>query len=189
MRRIISKEEEKKKRKRKQLIVGLVLIIVMLGSTFGIVVNSFGKKKNSDEKIIYNNVEFERQGNYWSTRLGEKIFIFRYNPKEVLFIPGYVKSFSDYAGKPLYIYSESEGAELEIYRNFQNIVQRMQKACYKECEEDLPIKNCDNNFIIIQNSSIVNIVQNKSCVYITGPEENLTQITDEFLFKAIGIEK
>ena len=33
-----------------------------------------------------------------------------------------------------------------------------------------------------------NIYQQENCVFIEGPRENLTQITDEFLFKITGIE-
>ena len=37
-------------------------------------------------------------------------------------------------------------------------------------------------------ADITTIEQDRGCVYITGPDENLTMITDEFLFKLIGIE-
>ena len=67
---------------------------------------------------------------------------------------------------------------------------RIQPACLdeSECEGGWPVKTCKDNFIIIRNSNYTNIIQEDNCVFINGPEENLTQITDEFLFKIIGVE-
>jgi hypothetical protein len=71
-----------------------------------------------------------------------------------------------------------------------NVIQRFQDACPEKtnCTEDWPTKDCSNNFIIIKKANESKIYQNESCVFIEGREENLTQITDEFLFKITGIE-
>ena len=45
MRKIVSKHEEEKKRKRNTLIVSAVMIFILLASTFGMIVNSFGDKE------------------------------------------------------------------------------------------------------------------------------------------------
>lgn len=191
MRKIVSKESEAKRRKRNQIIVGVILIFVMFGSVFGIVINNFGGDENSENKIIYNGIEFFKNNNYWFATIGEFDFIFRYNPEEVVSIKGEVDKLNVYSGQVVYIYSEDETSEIEIYRNFQEIAQRMQKACIEglECpDENLPVKTCDDKFIIIQESNVADIVQNKSCVYIQGESKELTKITDEFLFKTIGIK-
>ena len=56
-----------------------------------------------------------------------------------------------------------------------------------ECKEDFPVKDCENNFVIIRESNDTKIVQEKNCVFIQGEKENLTQITDEFLFNVFEI--
>ena len=65
----------------------------------------------------------------------------------------------------------------------------MQGACPENvtCAEDIPTKTCEERFIIIQESNETNIIQNESCVFITGKKEDLVKITDEFLYKAIGL--
>ena len=187
MRSITSKQN---KEKRKQIIVGAILIFVMFGSVFGVIVGSFGKKDNT-KKINYNGFEFIKQNDFWFTSDGNLNFVFKYNPKEVAKIDSELMYLDNYYGKPLYIFSESEEAEIEIYRNLNQIVQRMQPACFdgEVCEENWPVKTCEDNFIIIKESNITKIIQNKSCVFIQGRQEDLTKITDEFLFKVLGIEQ
>lgn len=191
MRKIISKYKKDKKKKQNGMIIGLILVGVMLFSVLGY---SFqGKENNDEKKLNYNDFEFIEQNGFWFTNVENLQFAFRYNPQQVEEINSELKYLNNYYGKPLYISSENSEAELEIYRNlfYQNqIVQRMQSACLnkEECEnEDLPVKTCVDNFIIIKENNNSEIIQEKNCVFIQGKKENLTQITDEFLFKILGI--
>ena len=199
MKKIRTKSSEAKRQKRNQMIVGIVLIFVMFGSVFGVIVGSFGQDKNN-ENIEYNNIKFFEQNDFWFANKENLNFVFRNNPKQVEEIEVELNYFNTYEGKPLYVYSENYEAELEVLRNFfyQNqIVQRVQSACLNEsadifnltskCETDSPIKNCEDNFIIIRESNETGIVQNENCVFIYGERENLTKITDEFLFNVFGI--
>jgi len=199
MRKIRTKFSEAKRRKRNQMIVGIVLILVMFGSVFGVIVGSFGKDKNN-ENIEYNGIEFFEQNDFWFASKDGLEFVFRNNPEQVKEINIELNYFNNYEGKPLYVYSENYESELEVLRNFfyQNqIVQRVQSACLNEsadifnlasgCETDSPIKDCEDNFIIIRESNDTGIVQNENCVFIYGEQGNLTKITDEFLFNVFGI--
>ncbi len=191
MRRITTRSQEAKQKRTKQFIVGGVLIVIMFFSVLGYAFRGSGDE-DDDQKINYNGFEFVRQNNFWFLELGDFQFAFKYNPKQVEQVSSQVNFLNTYSRKPLYVFTESQEAGEEIYRNFNpqynNIVQRMQNACFEECEEDVPIKTCEDNFIIIEESEIVEIIQNQSCVFIRGPLENLTMITDEFLFKIIGVE-
>lgn len=196
------KKIEAKKKKRNQLILGIILVLIMLFSTLGY--SFIGKNEQHSEEqsnlINYNGFEFANQNGYWILDNGNFKFVFKYNPKEIekLNYSSYeIKKANYYSNKPLYIFSESFEAEQEISTNLYPFVQRMQHAClnsssFKEkCDENLPVKSCENNFIIISSensSSSTNILQNKSCVFINGPFENLTKITDEFLFNVLGIK-
>jgi hypothetical protein len=194
MRRIYSKQDEEKRRKKNQWTIGIILIVVMLGSTFGIIVDSFGKKTQGNPK--YNGYEFVKQGSYWYTQIGSKQYIFMYNPYEVqesfnitVINMTYINS---YKGYPLYIYSDNYQAGIEISRNFEGIALRMQNACLNglisNCSESLPVKDCTDNFIIIKEFNESGIYQQDKCVFITGKKEDLIKLTDEYLFKVSGIK-
>lgn len=188
MRKIQTRKDKSRKEKRNRWIIGGILIFFMLGSTFGVIVNSFGEN-GSAERIKYNGYEFIYQNGFWILEKEGQNFIFRYNPEEVERISGEVNYINSYQDKPLYIYSEDYVSEVEIYNNLGEFVQRFQGACFEEenCNEDLPIKDCSNNFIIIKEANMSSIIQEEGCVFIEGPKENLTKITDEFLFKILEI--
>jgi len=187
MKRLKSKGSEAKKQKKNQTIIGVILIIVMFGSVFGIFFGSWGGRESS--KVDYNGFEFIKENNFWTLKIGDFNFIFTYNPNEVQEIETEVKYLNNYYNKPLYISSENSEATYEIFSNLNPVVLRIQNACLNEsdCEEDLPIKTCENNFIIIEEKNQTNIIQDNNCVFIQGPQENLTQISDEFLFNILGI--
>lgn len=190
MRRIVSRYAEGRKRRRNQITIGVILIFVMVISVLGFALQGFGSGNTDTEdssvnNIEYNGFEFVNQNGLWV--LGN--FIFRNVPQQVEDI-GFVSStINDYQGKPLYISSESDEAELEIYINIGNIALRIQKACTEEeeCSGDFPVKTCTDNFIIIRESNISNIMQQDNCVFIEGDSEDLTKLTDQFLFKILGI--
>jgi len=199
MRKIVSKHDKDKKNKRNQFILGGILIFVMFFSVLGY---SFGggDSDTNVKKVNYNGFEFIEQNDFWFLDYGSFKFIFKYNPEQVEEIDSELDKLNDYYGVPLYVSSENNEAELEIYRNLNPgvnpIVQRMQPACLEknesllgleECDENLPIKTCEDNLIIIKESNNPKIVQKDNCVFIEGPQENLTRITDEFLFNILGI--
>lgn len=195
MRKIETKSEKKKRQRRNQWTIGIILIFVMFGSVFGIVVNSFGGSQQKDvNNIKYNGFEFQKTNDYWYLTKGSFNFIFKYNPEEISNLSvnsNNLNLINSYQGKPLYIYSEDPEANLEVYRNFQNVAERMQNACFEasKCQNDWPLKDCTNNFIIIQKGNSSKIEQKDSCVFIEGKEEDLAKLSDEFIYKAIGVKQ
>ena len=189
MKHLKSKNSDLKKQKKNQIIIGVILIIVMFGSVFGVIVGSFGRSKESSNKIEYNGFEFIKQSNFWVLDMGNFDFLFKYNPNEVQEIETEVKYLNNYYNKPLYLSSDNSEATYEIVSNLDQITLRMQNACLNEgdCEEDLPLKTCEDNFIIIEEKNQTNIIQDNNCVFIQGPKENLTMISDEFLFHILGV--
>lgn len=192
MRKIISKEEEARKSKRNQLIIGGILILVMVASSLGY---AFTREQSgtASEKIIYNGIEFDKTGNLWNANTGNFQFSFLYNPQETVKINSILNPLGNYANKPLYIYSQSAMATAEIYRNlfYQNqIVQRVQNACFEgeTCNDNSPVKTCQDNLIIIKESNNTGVKQQDNCVFIEGNAGNLTKLSDSFLFKITGIQ-
>ena len=191
IRNLESKQEVEKRKRKNQWIIGGILIIVMLGSTFGYAFYQLSGNKTDITKFSYNGYNFLNENDFWTTTIGSYKFMFKYNPSQVERIPAKVNYLNTYSGAPLYVSSEDYVATAEVYQNLGNIVQRFQGACLNEtnCQENWPIKDCSNNFIIIRISNESRIYQDQKCVFIEGKQENITQITDEFLFWTTGIEK
>lgn len=189
LKKIISKSEHEKKRKRNSLIVGLILIVVMLGSTFGIVINSLGGDSSPKSKIKYGEYEFLNENGFWKTSINGLELMFQYSPDQVREVNTSLKNSNNYYGKPLYVYSEDINSEIELYRNFQQIASRIQPACFNKenCTGDFPIKTCSDNFIIIREGA-EEINQDENCIYINGEKENLLKLTDSFLYKLFNIK-
>ena len=188
MKPLKSKSSEGQKKRKNQLIIGAILIFVMFGSVFGVIVGSFGNKEDSS-KIIYNNFKFIKQNNFWTLDIGDFKFIFKNNPNEVQEISTNVTYLNNYYNKPLYLFSENQQASYEIVSNLRPIALRIQNACLNQtdCQGDLPLKTCQDNFIIIKKNNESKIIQQDNCVFIQGPQENLTKISDEFLFHILGV--
>ena len=189
MRKIISKKEQGRKAKRNQWVVGIILVFLMLFSVVGYAF--VGRDKEENQKVIYNEFEFIEQNGFWFTQIGNFEFVFDYNPDEVIEQNASLKKVNNYQDKPLYLSSENYKASSEIYNNLNRFVLRMQNACTEEqeCEGDLPVKTCEDNFIIIKKTNETKLYQNESCVFIEGPEEELVELTDEFLFQILGIRE
>lgn len=192
MRKIMSDREKEKRQKKNARIIGILLIIIMFGSVFGIVVNHFTGTGTGGQKEKYNGYEFTEQDGTWSLEAKGKIFYFSYLPTQTPSVSALLKPIENYQNKPLYIISEDYPSEVEIYRNFNLIAQRMQTACLsvENCTGDYPIKTCSDNLIIIEDSSESSpeIIQSDNCVYIRGPKAELLKLTDEFLFQIIEVK-
>lgn len=196
MRKITSKELERKKQKRNQLLLGIFLVFVMLGSVFGITIYSFGSSNNQNKKYVFNDYEFYYNNGFWITSINklnkENIFIFNFLPNETKYSKlnaSLDKKLIDYFDKTIYFQSDTISSAYSLQRNLQPIALRMQKACInsENCNENVPIKSCENDFIIIQNSSSSEIFQYENCIFIKAPKQNLTKITEEFLYRITDI--
>ena len=187
---VLEKTSEKRK-KRNQMILGGFLVLIIGLSTFGYSLNM--QNKETVNKAVYNGLEFVEDNGFWKTFLGNLNLVFRYNPKQ---LEGFIydKELADlisYSNEPLYLNYEDNEAGLEIYNNLNQIAERMQGACLNEenCEGDLPIKNCSSNIIIIKEANSSSIKQQENCIFIEGKREDLTKLTDEYLFRLFGIKE
>ena len=186
MKKIVSKYQQKKTERSKQILVSAVLIGILFISIIG-----FGFQDTSEGKegLKYNGLEFIETNGYWLTDTQDVTFVFKYNPKQVEDIASDINQLDNYYDKPLYINSKNGEAASEIYVNLDQFVKRIQQACLEEecLYENAPIKTCEDNFIIIQESNETSITQYQNCVYIKGPQEELIKLTDRSLFDIFGI--
>ena len=194
IRKLVSKKDLKKKQRRNQYILASILVFILFGSVFGIIAGSFGKS-SSTKKISYNGLDFLQENGYYVLTIGDAKFYFLENPHSVANFTKKItvsKTFKDFLLKPLYIYSDNPVISAEIHRNLNVYVQRIQPACLKEEEclnNDWPIKTCQENFIFIRTSDKNKIYEKDNCIFIEGRQEDLTKLTDGFLFQIIGINQ
>jgi len=193
MKGIKLKEDLRKKEKRNQFLIGTIMIFIMMLSVFGIAMSSVGKQET--DKVNYNGFEFTNQNNLWILQFENLDFWFKYNPNEIeiedINASEEFNLFENYYNQVLYVYSEDREAELEVYRNLNQVVERIQPACFEQekCKGDFPLISCEKNSIIIEESNYSEITQKENCVFIKGGKENLVKIVDEFLFKILKIKE
>lgn len=189
MQKLTTKEELEKKSSRNKTILSIVLGALMLLSTAGYALYRFDNP-SIQKKIKYNNIEFSfLDDGYWHFTINNKNFATQYNPIDTANISSVLNiRLANYNSKNLYFSYDSNrfGAE-EILRNIGNYADRVQYACLEECKEDLPVKNCSDNIIIIQNINETLIKQEDACVYILADSENAVKASDKFIFSILGI--
>lgn len=188
----MTEQEKERKKKKNRLIMSIFLIVVMIGSTIGFGYNYYQNESSSQttNKIKYNKFVFEFQNGFWMLSKDNNNFIFRYNPTETNSNEISLNKLEYYKDKIVYISSEDDFSESEIYVNLNQFTQRIQKACLtgEKCSEDLPVKTCYDDFIIIKESNLSEIKVQDKCIIIQGKTDELIKLSDEFLFKTIGIK-
>jgi hypothetical protein len=203
MRKIVSKEKRDQASKRNLLIIGGILIFIMLFSifSFGLSGSGFGGSGNSGNgngqsdgatRIQHNGFEFVTAGGIWGTEINGNDHIFENGPAEVgvLGPESGLSDSSSYTDKPLYIYSEDELSELEVYANMFPIVDGIHNACPEGNSgcNSFETRTCEDNFIIIEASdSESSVTQNGNCVFIKGSSEELISLSDSFLYDILGV--
>lgn len=196
MRKILSKEEEEKKRKRNNTILVIVLGAVMVLGTLGYAIQGAGNytTTGSSSEVDYRGFKFINQNGFWY--LGN--FTFSNTPPDIIQanqttsnISISISPLSSYQGFPVYIYSEDPSAQAEATTNLGLVAQRIQNACPSDrnCSDlgDIPVKTCTDKFIIIETGNTSSITQDSGCVFIRGQRQDLVALTDQWLFKTLGV--
>jgi len=182
----MTREEREREARRNQILISSILVVIMVLSTLG-----YAFYNSSTEKIKYNGIKFYYQEGFWNFKINEIEFSTSYNPKETENISIEVtKTLNDYNGKPLYFSYDSDYDSIqEIARNIGRFVLRIQEVCLdnENCEEDIPIKNCSDNIIIIREGEENVVREEDKCVYIIY-KENPILTSDAFIFKILGIK-
>jgi len=193
MRKIITKEETEKKQKRNKLIVGIILIFTMLFSTIGYAFfNREGFITNQD-KITYKGIDFiKNENSLWQSTINSQTFITFYNPKETENITlGFTSYINEFYNKPLYFVSGNQESIGEIMNNIGIYASRSQKVCLAnmDCAEDLVVKNCTgNNIIIFKENEQIKLYKESDCIFIEAPSEQQVLATDRLIFKLAGVQ-
>lgn len=155
-------------------------------STAGYAFFSIESADDFADKVKYNNLVFQRQGELWQTEISGYKFNFFYTPDKTREL-AIRKRLNDYIGKPLYFINETI-AEQEIWRALASFVQRVQLACLQgmNCTGDLPEKTCSDNVILIYENFTSNILEDENCIFIFS--NDTLRDADAFLFRILGVK-
>jgi len=191
MRKIITRTHQDKTTKRNTLIMGILLIGLMTFSVVGYALSGRGAEGNF-EKIEYKGIEFVQDNSgYWNFKIEGISFLTKHNPEETEKISfSSSLNLNDYSNKPLYLVGGFKDPNFEINRNLNYIVLRAQEACLSkdDCKNELPIKNCSvDNIIIVNEGEDGDLYQEDNCIFITASLGNQTKYADKFLFDILGI--
>ena len=120
----------------------------------------------------------------WNVNLGGQKLSFVYDPASVKNVPVDLNTtLSSYSGKKIYLASSSPDVLTEISSTLGLYTERLQKACYGNCSENVPEKNCSDTLIVWRSSEENKVYQHDSCVFIEGD----LHAVDAFLFKVLDI--
>lgn len=180
MRKIIPQDELETKRKSRNRIFAFVVLGMLILSSVG-----YAFLSNPDAETVnqISNEKVQNVGDQWLVRYGDQIHYLSSSPESAKDIP--VNSYlglGDYAGKIVYLVANNQDIENEIGGNL-GIYAKIQKACYGECNEDLPIKDCSSQMIIWKDSSENKVYQEDQCVFIEGD----IVAVDAFLYRLLGV--
>jgi hypothetical protein len=194
MKKIITKVEQERKKRRNHIIIGIFLIFIMGFSVIDYSLTKDSTDSSNLKKIDYGGITFLKQSEYWLFSYNGHQFSTIYNPKETEDIPINIKSnLETYSNKPIYYVGSYPEYFSEISRNLNSFILREQMACIngENCSEDLPIKNCSEDNLIILKEPLENdterVYQDEGCVFIIASYSNQTKYLDSFLFKVLGI--
>ncbi len=185
MRKILSQEEMERKKKRRNSILSVVMLLVLVGGTAGYAF-SFSDNSNQDSGTNNGNSNAGdyNYASYNTLTIEGQDLNFVNKPEEVKNIGVEIsRKIGEYSGKPLYISSNNEEVTREVATTLGKFASRVQRACYGECAEDLPVKTCEDNLIVIDIGKEAGVSEEKNCVFVNGGISS----ADAFLYKVFGI--
>lgn len=185
MRKIGSEEELQSKRKRNTIIISLVMLGIMVISTGGYAfITGIENQQNNGANVSKIRGVENRGGEWYFQFEGQDIYLSS-SPDDTANISvslGYM-NLDKYREKVLYVASDNNGMASEIGASLGKFASRAQAACYGNCSQNLPAKDCSNNLVVWHESENSRVYSNQSCIFIDGD----LKAVDAFLYKIFGI--
>jgi hypothetical protein len=206
MREIKSRGEIEKKENKNKTRMGIVLAALLLMSTAGYALLNRDSTSTSDgtqvngatdtgEVIDFKGTKFIAQTNglyRFNVKNIEGTFYSSYTPNDVAGINVPFVTLAALQGQAVY-YSGNILAIQEILGNINPFILRTQEACpaigNPVCDEELPVKDCTNNFIIVNDGKEggARVRADGKCMIIESDASELLKTADALLFRLLGI--
>jgi hypothetical protein len=184
MREIGSEEKIEKRNKRNAVIISIVMLGILVISTAGYAFIT--GTENRDDKDSEPDSGVQQRGEYWVFEFEGKVLQVSSSLEQVENTSVSISpqiTLDKYRQKPLYIASNNTGISYELGSTIGRFAQRAQAACYSNCTDNLPVKNCYDNLIVWRESEENRVYQNDSCVFIEGD----LRTVDAFIYRIFGI--
>ena len=181
LRKIESKDEQERRRKRNSLLVSIVMIGILVFSTAGY----FAFQNNGTSTESSTNGVQNVGGDSWVFSHDGQTIKLSNSPDEVRNISvSITEDANSYAGKTIYVASDSDAGAYEVGPALPSGAQRVQQACYGKCDRNLPEKSCNDTMIVISQANSTDMVyQRDGCVFIEGD----LKAVDAFIYNIYGI--
>lgn len=181
MRKILTQAERDRRSKRRTMIVTLLILGVLVLSSVGY---AFMYATGDSQGSAEGESSVQDVGGQWMFKIGDQVHYVRSSPEQAANISVQIVSdISTYAGKTVYIVAENKGILSEIYSNLARYTARMQEACYENCTQDLPVKDCRENLIVWSESPENKVYQRDNCVFVEGD----VRAADAFIYKIFEV--
>jgi len=194
IKKLQSKKDQERKERKQQRWLGLGLIFIMFGSVFGVVVAFFSAQKaNSPTQETYLGYNLNQGAGFYVLTRGNNNIYLNSNPNNINLLNYEInmsKMVAMFNGNSIYIDAKNTYLYQVLEQNLFTYANRIVPACIDEldCENNnLPIKTCEDNIIIIKESNENKIYEDNNCIYIEGKSEDITTLTDIFLLRVFGI--
>ena len=179
--------------KKSQLILVIFIVFIMITSAIGFVY--VNPKDNNTNSFDYKGFKFYLTNNAkYQVDVNNKQFIFDYLPNDLtnIEIPNFNLQNEKYY--LLMNYTEKD-SNLDYNLNklgysLNLISKRTNLACIneKECNQELPIKDCGDDAFYIKKNNINKVYLQDKCIIIQGDDIYISKVVDKINLKLVGIE-
>ncbi len=190
MKPIKTAEQHFKKTKNRKAWLAILMLVILIGSTAGYAFYFVDSEStNLDEIDVSGQTSDEQRliqsNGFWFGQYNGQYIPFTNHVNETKNIEVSTdRKIADYVGKVLYVDSKNSEVDSEISSSLGKYSERVQRACYGSCEENIPEKGCDSNLIVFRESEKNKVYQEENCIFIDGD----LKAVDAFLYKIFEIE-
>lgn len=178
MRKIESSVDVEKRRANKARWISIAILLMLALSSLGY---SFLSRT---EDTSSSNQNVQTDGSQWYVNVNGRQHVFLTSPETAKGVEvNTINRINNYLGKEVYISSDNDGITYEIGSNLEGYASRVQRACFGECEQDYPEKDCNSTLIVWKSAEINKVYQKDNCIFIDGD----MRAADAFLYKLLGI--
>lgn len=170
MRKIGTEKELDSKKKFMVSLISIILLIILLFGTVGYAFLSGTGSTPNNPTTPEGATVFEGQ-----------YFYFAHTPEETSEIPVEISSnLNSFVNTPLYFSINNSAISNEVLQFLGKYSSRVQQACYGECTEDFPEKDCKiENMIVWKDSPDNKVYQQEKCIFINGD----LRAADAFIYR------
>ena len=183
LRKIRTREDSERKSRRNTLILSIVMISILVFSTAG-----YFTMREDNNGTNVGSGEVQNIGGFWYFSYNGNDVRLSSSPESAQNVSVLVfNKIENYAGKTVYVASDYDSGLYEVNSALQNYAERVQPACYGECNKNLPEKDCNETMIVISrlnSSENGKVYEQDNCVFIEGNIEAV----DAFIYQIFGIK-